>query len=86
MNMLLLKLRMKRKNRRRNPVSSYLLQLREKPTVGTVIAIAEDVDKEDFPFKEGDQVLFEKYSGNTVKYNDEEYLIMKAKDIVAIVE
>lgn len=59
---------------------------KEKPTLGNVVAIAADVDKDKFPVKEGDEVLFEKYAGNKVKYNGEEYLMMKAKDIIAIVE
>ncbi|MFQ4228483.1 co-chaperone GroES, partial [Clostridioides difficile] len=34
----------------------------------------------------GDIVLFAKYSGNDVKIDDKEYLIMKEDDILAIVE
>jgi chaperonin GroES len=36
--------------------------------------------------KVGDIVLFAKYSGNDVKIDDKEYLIMKEDDILAIVE
>ena len=36
--------------------------------------------------KVGDVVLFAKYSGNDVKIDDKEYLIMKEDDVLAIVE
>ena len=36
--------------------------------------------------KEGDKVIFSKYAGNEVKLDDEEYVIVKQSDILAIVE
>jgi len=36
--------------------------------------------------KEGDTVLYSKYSGTEVTYKDEEYLIVKESDILAIVD
>lgn len=36
--------------------------------------------------KEGDIVLMEKYSGQEVKLSDEEYIIVKADDLIAIIE
>lgn len=39
-----------------------------------------------FPVKVGDVILMEKYSGQEVTLNDEEYNILRADDIIAIVE
>ena len=36
--------------------------------------------------KVGDKVIYSKYSGNEVKLEDEEYIIVKQSDILAIVE
>ena len=36
--------------------------------------------------KVGDQVIYSKYAGTDVKMNDEEYIIVKQSDILAIVE
>jgi chaperonin GroES len=36
--------------------------------------------------KAQDRILFGKYSGSEVKVDDEEYLIMKEEDVLAIIE
>ncbi|MCL6120641.1 MAG: co-chaperone GroES [Candidatus Acidulodesulfobacterium sp.] len=64
---------------------------KEKPMQGKVVAagngrILEDGKKIPMDVKVGDIVLFAKYSGNDVKIDDKEYLIMKEDDILAIVE
>ncbi len=64
---------------------------KEKPMQGKVVAagsgrITEDGKKMPLDVKVGDVVLFAKYSGNDVKIDDKEYLIMKEDDILAIVE
>lgn len=38
------------------------------------------------PVKIGDIVLMEKYSGQDITLNDEEFVILKADDIIAIIE
>lgn len=38
------------------------------------------------PVKEGDVILMDKYSGQEVNLDDEEYVIVRADDIIAIVE
>jgi chaperonin GroES len=38
------------------------------------------------PVKVGDKILVDKYSGQEVTVDDEEYLIVKADDIIAIIE
>ena len=36
--------------------------------------------------KVGDVVLYSKYGGTEVKYNNDEYLVLSARDILAIIE
>ena len=36
--------------------------------------------------KAGDKILFGKYSGSEVKLDDEEYLILREEDVLAILE
>ena len=36
--------------------------------------------------KPGDKVIYSKYAGNEVKLDDEEYIIVRQNDILAIVE
>ena len=36
--------------------------------------------------KAGDKILFGKYSGSEVKLDDEEYLILREEDVLAIIE
>ena len=38
-----------------------------------------------FHVKEGDVVLYSKYGGTEVKYNGEEYLVLSARDLLAVV-
>jgi chaperonin GroES len=40
----------------------------------------------EFPVKEGDLVLVEKYAGNEVTLHDEEFLILRVEDIMGIIE
>ena len=35
--------------------------------------------------KEGDVVLYSKYGGTEVKYNGEEYLVLSARDLLAVI-
>jgi chaperonin GroES len=64
---------------------------KEKPQQGLVIAVGKgktlDNGKVATPdVKEGDRVLFGKYSGNEVKIEDQEYLIMREDEILGILE
>ena len=63
---------------------------KEKPQRGTVIAVGagrkdEDGDRIAMDVEVGQEVLFAKYSGTEFKYEDEEYLILSEKDILAVV-
>jgi len=64
---------------------------KEKPQTAEVVAVgdglvADDGKKLPMNVKKGDKVLFDKYSGSKVKYEDNDYLILHEKDIMAIVE
>ena len=48
--------------------------------------VLENGKKVPLQVKEGDRILFGKYSGTEVKIDGEEHLIMKEDDIIAIVE
>jgi chaperonin GroES len=56
----------------------------EKPQMGEVVAVGTDEKK--IKVKSGDKIIFAKYSGSEVKIADEEYLILKGEDILAVVE
>lgn len=58
----------------------------EKLQFAKVIATSEFTAAEDRQVSVGDKVVFEKYSGTEVKLDGQEYIIVKEKDIIAIVE
>ena len=62
----------------------------EKPDQGQILAVGngkvlEDGKVRPLEVKVGDRVLFGKYSGQTVKVNGEELLVMREEDIMAVV-
>ncbi|WP_343600133.1 co-chaperone GroES [Mycobacterium sp.] len=64
---------------------------KEKPQEGTVIAVGpgrwDDGGAKRIPVdvSEGDTVIYSKYGGTEIKYNGEEYLILSARDVLAVV-
>ena len=63
----------------------------EKPDQGEVLAagtgkILEDGKVRPIAVKVGDRVLFGKYSGQTVKVDGEELLVMREEDIMGVIE
>ena len=65
---------------------------KEKPQEGEVLAVGpgrvSDEGEKRIPLdvKVGDTVLYSKYGGTEVKYGGEEYLILSARDVLAIIE
>jgi len=64
---------------------------KEKPQRGGVIAVGkgrrdDDGDRIPMDVSVGDTVLFAKYAGTEFKFEDEEYLILSEKDILAKVD
>ena len=64
---------------------------KEKPAEGLVIAVGagardEDGDRIAMDVKEGDKILFGKWSGTEITIDGEELLIMKESDIMGIID
>src|SRR5215510_1821989 len=65
---------------------------KEKPQEGEVLAVGpgrfDDSGAKRVPVdvKVGDVVLYSKYGGTEVKYSGEEYLVLSARDVLAIIE
>ncbi len=64
---------------------------KEKPQEGEVIAVGNGSKKKDgtvipLDVKAGDRILFGKYSGTDITIEDDEYLILREEDVLAIVE
>ena len=63
----------------------------EKPSRGEIVAIGngkvlDTGERRTLDVKVGDQVLFGKYSGSEVKLGDDELLVMREDDIMAVLE
>lgn len=65
-------------------------QSKEKPQQAEVIAVGPggivDGKEVTMQVKVGDQVIYSKYAGTEVKLGEDEYIVVKQNDIVAIVE
>jgi len=59
---------------------------KEKPQQGTVVAAGKGMPDEPLTVKEGDTVLYGKYSGTEVNINDKTYLMMRESDIFGIIQ
>ena len=62
---------------------------KEKPQQGKVIAVGNGKVKDDgtripLDVKAGDRILFGKYSGQDIKLDGEEYLIMREDEVLAV--
>jgi len=63
---------------------------KEKPMEGEVIAVGpgrtyDNGNKMELTVKVGDRVLFAKYAGTEIKFDGQEYLIMREDDILGVV-
>ena len=64
---------------------------KDSPQTGRVVAVGKGVllpdgSRSEVEVAEGDQVIFEKHAGSEVKYDGNEYLVVKDTDIIAVVE
>ena len=64
---------------------------KEKPQEGEVVAVGagkklDSGERVPLDIKEGDRVLFGKYSGTEIKLDGEEFLIMREDDILGVIE
>ena len=62
----------------------------EKPQIAEVIEVGPgrliDGNREEMEVKKGDNVVVSKYGGTEVKYEGEDYIILREEDILAIVK
>ena len=64
---------------------------KEKPQQGKVIAaglgkVKDDGNRQPLDVKDGDTILFGKYSGQEIKIDGEEYLIMREDEVLAVLD
>ena len=64
---------------------------KEKPQRGKVFAVGagkvkDDGERQPLDVKDGDTILFGKYSGQDIKIDGEEYLIMREDEVLAVLE
>ena len=64
---------------------------KEKPQQGKVVAVGNGKVKDDgtrvaLDVKAGDHILFGKYSGQEIKLDGEEYLIMREDEVLAVLD
>jgi chaperonin GroES len=64
---------------------------KEKPQEGTVLAVGpgridDKGNRVPIDVKVGDTVIYSKYGGTEVKWGGEEYLVLSARDVLAIIE
>ena len=64
---------------------------KEKPQEGTVLAVGagrfdDKGTRIPVDVQVGDTVIYSKYGGTEVKYNGEEYLVLSARDVLAVIE
>ncbi|NWG14382.1 MAG: co-chaperone GroES [Acidobacteria bacterium] len=64
---------------------------KEKPMEGEVVAVGdgkilEDGKRMPLDVKAGDRILFGKYAGTEIKIDDQDYVIMREEEVLAIIE
>lgn len=59
---------------------------KEKPLHGKIVAVGNGTKDEEMILKEGDEVLYGKYSGTELEFEGETYLIMRQSDVLAVVK
>ena len=59
---------------------------KEKPQHGTIVAAGNGTKDEEMILKEGDEILYGKYSGTELEVEGTKYLIMRQSDVHAVVQ
>jgi chaperonin GroES len=64
---------------------------KEKPQRGKIVAVGpgkmgDDGKRISMEVKKGDRVLFAKYAGTDIKFDDVEHVIMREEDILSVIE
>lgn len=55
---------------------------KEKPSSGKVIAVGKEVED----VKNGDTIVFAKYSGSEVSLDDKKYLVLNVEDVLGVIK
>ncbi len=58
---------------------------KEKPIMGRVVAVGTDEDLQE-KVKVGDKVLFAKYGGEEINFDNKDYKIVQRSDVLAVIE
>lgn len=58
----------------------------EKTQKGVVTAVGPGTEKEKITVAPGQRVMYDKYAGSQIKIDDQDHLILKMQDIVAVIE
>ena len=64
---------------------------KEKPQQGKVVAVGpgkltDSGNRGEMSLKKGDEVFYGKYAGTQIKIDDEEYVILRESDVLAVIE
>lgn len=64
---------------------------KEKPQEGRIVAVGagrldDNGNRVALEVSEGNRVIFSKYAGTEVKYDEKEYLILRESDILAVID
>jgi chaperonin GroES len=64
---------------------------KEKPKEGVIVSLGEgrtldNGERSSFSVKKGNRILFTAYGGTEVKYDGQEFLIMREDDILGVIE
>ncbi len=64
---------------------------KDKPSRGTIVSVGtgrilSDGSRAEMQVKEGDRVLFTSYAPETITLGDDEYLLMREEDILAVID
>ena len=57
----------------------------EKTQTATVVEVGPGTEKEKITVKTGDRIMYDKYAGTPLKFDGEDYLILKMADVIAVV-
>ncbi|MBP3709188.1 MAG: co-chaperone GroES [Treponema sp.] len=58
----------------------------EKTQTAVVVAVGPGTEEEKITVKKGDRIMYDKYAGTQIKIDNEDHLILKMNDIIAIIE
>ncbi len=58
---------------------------KEKPLRGKVLAVGNGTKDEEMVLKAGDEVLYGKYAGTEIEFENRKYIIMRQSDVLAVI-